>query len=78
MEKVTLTANQEYAITTMESHVALALISGEIGYSRGVAVSASSPVLNEDVRTDYVAMKTLNTLNIKAGASGAVFQFRGE
>jgi predicted metalloprotease len=76
--KVTLTANQEYPITTTESHVALALISGEISYARGVAVSASSPTLNEDIRTDYVAMKTFTTLNVKAGASGAVFQFRGE
>lgn len=78
MEKVTLTANQEYTIQTSGSFVALALVSGEISYSVGVAVSEASPVLIEDLRTDYVPMGPNNALNIKAGASGAVFQFRGE
>lgn len=76
--KVTLTANQDYVITTTEPNVALALISGEISYSRGATPTDTSPILNEDIITDYVPMKSLNTLHVKAGANGAVFQFRGE
>jgi hypothetical protein len=80
----TLTNNQLFTITTKSNIVNIALISGSILYKIGSEITGANDerayTLNEDLRTDSIHTGNVQskTVYIRAGANGAVFQFRGE
>lgn len=84
MPRVTLTANQTTSITTKANTLNLALLSGEIYYKAGSAVTGTNDmdafVLNEDLRPDslYFGNSSAKTVHFRAGAAGATFQYREE
>jgi hypothetical protein len=80
----TLTAGQEISFTTNAFTINLAIVSGDILYKRDSAITGASDekayALNEDLRTDsiFTGNASPKTIHIKAGASGAVIQYREE
>lgn len=85
--KKTLAANETLNIPIDQDDIDgdtiihLAIVSGSVEYSiNETATDEESYVLNEDIRTDsiYLGDGRVQNIFVKAGAQGAVFQYRQE